>query len=158
MLILFSPKQLLLLCGLASATLLVVAFGFEYLGGLSPCKLCLWQRWPHLGVIVFSLLGTMGFLRPQPAFLLVALFAAVTAGIASYHVGVEQQFWAGPTSCSGKATAMSTADLLDNLLSTPVVRCDEIVWSFAGISMAGWNLLLSAGLAGFAMLARHKCS
>ena len=60
----------------------------------------------------------------------------------------------GSISCSGTVAAISTADMLDRLLATPVVKCDEIAWSFAGVSMAGWNMLLSAGLAGFALLAR----
>ena len=157
MFIIFPPKQLLLLCGLTSALLLAAGFGFQYLGGMAPCKLCLWQRWPHSGVIVLSLLGAIGMLPIRLTFLLIALSAAVTAGIAGYHVGVEQQFWPGPTSCSGTSAAMSTSELLDSLLATPVVRCDEIAWSFAGISMAGWNMLFSAGLAGFALLSRRKC-
>ena len=153
---LFSKQQILFLCGLASAALLTAAFGFEYLGGLAPCKLCLWQRWPHAGVIVFCLMGTTGVLRSGPAFLMIALCAGVTAIIASYHVGVEQQLWQGPTSCSGALTSMSASDLLDSLLATPVVRCDEIAWSFANISMAGWNTLFSGGLACFALLAYRK--
>ena len=153
---LFSKQQILFLCGLASAALLTAAFGFEYLGGLAPCKLCLWQRWPHAGVIVFCLMGTTGALRSGPAFLMIALCAAVTAIIASYHVGVEQQLWQGPTSCSGALNSMSASDLLDSLLATPVVRCDEIAWSFANISMAGWNMLFSSGLTCFALLAYRK--
>ena len=153
---LFSKQQILFLCGLASAALLTAAFGFEYLGGLAPCKLCLWQRWPHAGVIIFGLMGTTGALRSGPAFLMIALCAAVTAIIASYHVGVEQQLWQGPTSCSGALNSMSASDLLDSLLATPVVRCDEIAWSFANISMAGWNMLFSSGLACFALLAYRK--
>ena len=153
---LFSKQQILFLCGLASAALLATAFGFEYLGGLAPCKLCLWQRWPHAGVIVFCLMGTTGALHSGPAFLMIALCAAVTAIIASYHVGVEQQLWQGPTSCSGALKSMSASDLLDSLLATPVVRCDEIAWSFANISMAGWNMLFSSGLACFALLAYRK--
>ena len=153
---LFSKQQILFLCGLASATLLTAAFGFEYLGGLAPCELCLWQRWPHAGVIVFCLMGTTGVLRSGSAFLMIALCAVLTAVIAGYHVGVEQQLWRGPTSCSGASTAMSTSDLLDSLLATPVVRCDEIAWSFANISMAGWNMLFSSGLACFALLACRK--
>ena len=152
----FSPKQLFVLCGFASASLLIAAFGFEYIGGLAPCKLCLWQRWPHAGIITFSILGATGGLRAGLAFLLIVLFAAITAAIAGYHVGVEQQFWPGPSSCSGTVAAISTADMLDRLLATPVVKCDEIAWSFAGVSMAGWNMLLSAGLAGFALLARRN--
>jgi len=153
---LFSKQRNLFLCGLASAALLTAAFGFEYLGGLAPCKLCLWQRWPHAGVIVLCLMGTTGALRSGPAFLMIALCAAVTAIIASYHVGVEQQLWQGPTSCSGALNSMSASDLLDSLLATPVVRCDEIAWSFAIISMAGWNMLFSSGLACFALLACRK--
>ena len=153
---LFSKQQILFLCGLASAALLTAAFAFEYLGGLAPCKLCLWQRWPHAGVIVFCLMGTTGVLRSGPAFLMIALCAGVTAIIASYHVGVEQQLWQGPTSCSGVLNPMSASDLLDSLLATPVVRCDEIAWSFANISMAGWNTLFSSGLACFALLAYRK--
>ena len=153
---LFSKQQILFLCGLASAALLTAAFGFEYLGGLAPCKLCLWQRWPHAGVIIFCLMGTTGVLRSGPAFLMIALCAGVTAIIASYHVGVEQQLWQGPTSCSGTLNSMSASDLLDSLLATPVVRCDEIAWSFANISMAGWNTLFSGGLACFALLAYRK--
>ena len=152
----FSPKQLFVLCGFASASLLIAAFGFEYIGGLAPCKLCLWQRWPHAGIITFSILGATGGLRAGLAFLLIVLFAIITAAIAGYHVGVEQQFWPGPSSCSGTVAAISTADMLDRLLATPVVKCDEIAWSFAGVSMAGWNMLLSAGLAGFALLARRN--
>ena len=153
---LFSKQQILFLCGLASAALLTAAFGFEYLGGLAPCKLCLWQRWPHAGVIVFCLMGTTGVLRSGTAFLMIALCAGVTAIIASYHVGVEQQLWQGPTSCSGALNSMSASDLLDSLLATSVVRCDEIAWSFANISMAGWNTLFSSGLACFALLAYRK--
>ena len=149
-------KQILFLCGLVSALLLAVAFGFEYLGGLAPCKLCLWQRWPHAGVMVFCLMGTTGVLRSRPAFLMIALCAAVTTVIAGYHVGVEEQLWQGPSSCSGALTSMSTSELLDSLLAIPVVRCDEIAWSFANISMAGWNMLFSGGLVYVALLARHK--
>ena len=153
---LFSRQQILFLCGLASAALLTAAFGFEYLGGLAPCKLCLWQRWPHAGVIVFCLLGTTSVLRSETAFLMIALCAAVTAVIAGYHVGVEEHLWKGPTSCSGALPSMSASDLLDSLLATPVVRCDEIAWSFADISMAGWNMLFSSGLACFALLAYRR--
>ena len=153
---LFSKQQILFLCGSASAVLLTLALGFEYLGGLAPCKVCLWQRWPHAGVVVFCLMGTTGVLRSGPAFLMIALCAAVTAVIAGYHVGIEQQLWQGPTSCSGAPTSMNASDLLDSLLAAPVIKCDEIAWSFANISMAGWNMLFSSGLFSFALLAYLK--
>ena len=146
-----SVHQLLLICGGASAGLLLLAFGFEYLGGLAPCKLCIWQRWPHAAVILFSLCGLAG-LRPGVALMLISLSAATTAAIAGYHVGVEQQLWAGPASCSSALASGSTAALVDSLLATPVIRCDEIAWYFAGLSMAGWNMLASFCIAAFALL------
>lgn len=152
MMVISSPRRAIILCGAASAGLLAAAFGFEYLGGLAPCKLCLWQRWPHGLVIAFSLLGLAG-LRPAFALSLIALSAAATAAIAGYHVGVEQHLWAGPASCSSALTGASAADLLDSLLATPVVRCDEVAWSFAGLSMAAWNMVMSLALGLFALLA-----
>jgi len=153
--VLTKPRTAVILCGAASGSLLLAAFGFEYLGGLAPCKLCLWQRWPHAAVVVFSLMGLAG-LRPAAALGLIALSAALTAGIAGYHVGVEQHLWAGPASCSSSLDGGSAAALLDSLLATPVVRCDEVAWSFAGLSMATWNMVISAGLAGFAFAAWRK--
>ena len=84
--------------------------------------------------------------------MLISLSAATTAAIAGYHVGVEQQLWAGPASCSSALASGSTAALVDSLLATPVIRCDEIAWSFAGLSMAGWNMLASFCIAAFALL------
>lgn len=152
-----SSHLVLLLCGAASAGLLLAAFGFEYLGGLSPCKLCVWQRWPHGAVILFSLSGLAG-LRPSLALALIGLSAATTAAIAGYHVGVEQQLWAGPASCSSALSSGSAAELVDSLLATPVVRCDEVAWSFAGLSMAAWNMVFSFALAGFALITARKCA
>ena len=149
---LFAPSRALWLCGGASAALLLAAFGFEYFGGLAPCKLCLWQRWPHAAVIAFSLLGLAG-LRPGLAFAAITLSAAATAAIAGYHVGVEQGLWDGPASCSSAPESGDAGALLDSLLATPVARCDEIAWAFAGLSMAGWNLVISAAVAGFALTA-----
>ena len=153
-----SPQLVLLLCGGTSAGLLLAAFGFEYFGDLAPCKLCLWQRWPHWAVILFSLFGLAG-LRPGLALMLIALSAATTAAIAGYHVGVEQQLWPGPASCSSAVANGSATELLDSLLATPVIRCDQIAWSFAGLSMAGWNMLASMGITALAVItltARHR--
>lgn len=77
-----------------------------------------------------------------------ALVMLIGAGIALYHAGVEQAWWEGPTTCtSGPIGGLSTEDLMEQILNAPVVRCDEIAWSLAGISMAGWNGILSAILA-----------
>ncbi|MEO0402701.1 MAG: disulfide bond formation protein B, partial [Pseudomonadota bacterium] len=86
---------------------------------------------------------------PVPALLaLGALAALATAGVGGYHVGVEQGWWQGPTSCSSAPVGSVDADaLFDQIMSAPLVRCDDIAWQLAGISMAGWNMILSLGLA-----------
>lgn len=137
------------LAGLGSAALLAGAFAFQYLGGLAPCTLCLWQRWPHAAAILILLPALLW--RPARGLLLLGALAALsTAGIGLFHVGVEQGWWQGLTSCSGGSIAnISVADLLNpNADVAAPVRCDEIAWSLLGISMAGWNALISLGLAG----------
>lgn len=153
-----SHKQIyhmILLLGLMSAGLLAAAFAFEIFGGLLPCKLCIWQRWPHGLIALVALLG-LAALRPNLVFLIIGLLALGNAGIAFYHVGVEQGLWPGPASCSGGLdNSLSSSAMLDLLLATPVIRCDEIAWQFLGLSMASWNMLFSlaqAGLAGKMLL------
>ena len=138
-------NQLVLIATAGSAALLGGAFAFQYLGGLAPCKLCLWARWPHGAAIGIGLLALA--LRGPVMPILGALAAAATAGVGVYHTGVEQRWWQGPVTCStGPIEGMDPAALLDQILAAPVVRCDEIAWSMAGISMASWNAILSAGL------------
>ncbi len=131
-----------------SAALLAGAFGFQYLGGLLPCTLCLWQRWPHAAAIV---LGALGLALPQRIWpLLGALAALTTAAIALFHVGVEQTWWEGLATCTVDALAgVGAEDLLstDTAVGAPV-RCDAIAWQFLGLSMAGWNGVISLVLAG----------
>lgn len=130
-----------------SALLLLGALAFQHIGGLAPCALCLWQRWPHLAAVaigvVFMLLGWRWLL------LLGALAAATSAGIGVFHVGVEQAWWEGLQSCTGNSIAgLNAADLLNPAVDVaPVARCTDIAWAMFGISMAGWNVLISAGLA-----------
>ena len=131
---------------LVSLALLLGALAFQYLGGLAPCHLCLLQRWPHAIAIALGLL-ILAWPRRGLA-LLAALAVLVGAGIALYHVGVEQAWWAGPSSCTAPAPdAQSSGALLDQILATPVVLCDQVAWSLWGISMAGWNGILSLGIA-----------
>jgi disulfide bond formation protein DsbB len=143
--------RLSLIAAGASGMLLLVALAFEHIGGLRPCALCHWQRYAHVLVVVLGLGAALAGARPtvQPA--LVGLLAAAlagAAGLALYHVGVEWKWWDGPAACSGSLPAgLSLEELRKRLMGTPVVRCDEIAWSFLGVSMAGWNFLLSAGLA-----------
>jgi len=138
-------KQLILLAAGGSAAMLLGAFFFQMLG-YAPCKLCLWQRWPHGAAIAIGGLAVLTGLRWLPW--LGALSAAATGAIGVYHSGVELNWWQGPTTCtSGGALTVSTQDLLGQIMTAPLVRCDEIAWTFAGLSMASWNAILSFALA-----------
>ena len=151
--VILAPRNGLVICALVSATLLVGAFLFEHVGGMAPCSLCIWQRWAHLGVIAAAASGLL--LIPPRAALLLTLAAALTSfGVAGYHAGVEWQLWAGPSGCTASlAAGASAADLVDQLLATPVVRCDDVPWSLFGLSMAGWNMLFSLDISAVAILA-----
>ena len=143
----------------ASAVALLAALGSQYLGGLAPCKLCLWQRIPHGAVIVIGVGALLWFRGPSERLFLTWLSAiafAVGAGIALYHTGVEQHWIAGPTSCSGDSglnSAQSVEELRKLLLATPLVRCDKIPWSLFGLSIAAWNALASIVLAAICAVA-----
>lgn len=142
-----SGRNLGLLAGAGSAALLIAALGFQA-AGYAPCELCILQRWPHLAAaIIAALLWMTGRVR---AFAILGMAAAAVAtGLAIYHTGVEIGWWAGPAHCSGglgDIARMSTQDLMSKLQTAPVVRCDEVAWSFLGLSMAAWNALVSAGL------------
>ena len=139
-----------------SAALLLGAIGFQYIGGLWPCTLCLWQRWPHAAALVFGALALTLPHRIWPV--LGAVAALTTAAIGLFHVGVEQTWWEGLATCT--ADTMGNVSLND-LLNTDVnvgapVRCDAIAWQLFGLSMAGWNMLLSLGLAAVWISAARK--
>lgn len=148
--------QLILLAAAGSAALLAGAFAFQYIGLLAPCELCLWQRWPHAAAVLIGLLGLAVPGRLVPV--LGALAALTTAAIAGFHVGVEYGWWEGLATCSGSSiTGVDVNDLLNpDLAMAAPIRCDAVAWSLWGISMAGWNLLLSLGLAGVWLAAARK--
>ncbi len=128
-----------------SLAVLMGAYAFQHLGGMAPCKLCLWQRWPHAAAIAIGLIIVFTGEGKLAWFGAIATFS--TALIGFYHVGVEQGWWEGPTSCtSGGVSNLSAQELMDQILAAPLVRCDDIAWQLAGISMAGWNALLSLAL------------
>lgn len=145
--------------GAASAIALMAALGSQHLGGLAPCKLCIWQRVPHGIVIVIGLGALLWFRGPRERLALTwlaFLVLAVGTGIAMYHTGVEQQWIAGPSSCTGLGAlnnATTIEELRTQLLAAPVVRCDEIPWSLFGVSIAGWNALASLILTVFCAVA-----
>lgn len=140
-----------LLAALGSAALLGGALYFQYGMGLAPCEMCHWQRWPHMVAIVAGLLALASFAWPRLAlvFALIAITALlVTSAIGVFHVGVEYRWWQGPQACSGNIPrGLSAEQLKKYLFGARMVRCDETVWSLWGLSMAGWNTLLSAALA-----------
>ncbi len=139
-------SQLSLLAAAGSAALLVGAFGFQHIGGLPPCALCIWQRYPHVAALLIGLVALR--IRHRGLAVLGALAALMTAAVGAFHVGVEQGWWEGPSTCSaGPIGGMSADDLLDQIMAAPLVRCDEIAWQMLGLSMAGWNAVLSLGLA-----------
>lgn len=134
------------LAALGSAGLLAGAFVFQLLG-YAPCQMCIWQRYPHA---VAAGIGGLALFTGWALLLLAGAAAALTtAGIGVYHAGVEQGWWAGPATCSaGDIGAMDPDALFDQIMAAPLVRCDEIPWQLFGLSMAGWNALLSFALAG----------
>ena len=139
------------------------AWFFEYVLKLAPCPLCLMQRIPHHVIIPLSLLLAIAALVRAPRNLLLVGFAAIAIAAACnivlgiYHAGVEWHWWAGPADCSGPLTDLRTGgSLLDQLHAVHVVRCDEAAWRFLGLSLAGYNVLISLALvliAGFGLAA-----
>jgi disulfide bond formation protein DsbB len=131
-----------LLSLLVPAALLAGAFAFEHVGGLPPCEMCWWQRWAHMAAVAFALAAFIAARRLPDrgrSFVWLAALAILSgAAIATYHAGVEADIFDGFTQCTATA-GRSFADIM----ATPLVRCDEVPWSLFGISMAGWNAILS---------------
>lgn len=145
------PGKLGLAAALGSGALLGGALYFQYVVGLPPCEMCHWQRWPHMVAIVAGLAAFAAFASPPLARLLLwaAIAAlAVSAAIGVFHAGVEYHWWAGPQACSGAIpVGLSAEELRKALFAAKMVRCDQVAWSMWGLSMAGWNALLSGTLA-----------
>lgn len=142
----------------AAATVIVVVglatiagfFFFEYVLGLPPCPLCLEQRIPYYFAVPLAVLLWLGAGYGASRKVMILGFFAIAAamlwdaGLAAYHAGVEWKFWAGPTDCSGPISTLgSTSDLMKSLQSIRVIRCDEAAWRLFGISLPGYNVLVS---------------
>lgn len=140
---------------LLPAALLGGALGSQYLGGLHPCEMCYWQRWPHGAAVLLAGLGFTAAADSQRSRALTALAAvaiAISGAIGVYHSGVEAGIFEGFTTCTALSGG-SNADLLKQITHAPLVRCDQVQFRFLGISMAGWNAILSlAGAAAIAFL------
>jgi disulfide bond formation protein DsbB len=131
------------------SALLLGALGFEHLGGLAPCEMCMWQRWALAAALSLATLGLA--LGSRALVALAALAVLAGAGIAGFHVGVEQNWWQGITNCAAVPAGGTTADVIGAILSAPLVRCDAIPWSLFGLSMAGWNMVMSTLIGGLAL-------
>jgi disulfide bond formation protein DsbB len=126
--------------------------------GIQPCELCLTQRYAYYaGVPLAALTALAGGRAPaaivRVGFLALALIFAANAVLAAYHTGVEFGLWQGPTACTGSINASDITDLLNQLDSVKVVRCDEVQIRVAGLSLAAWNVLISGAIALYAALA-----
>jgi disulfide bond formation protein DsbB len=153
------------LCALlASAAMLATAHAFQTFGGYAPCTLCLRQRevyWVAAAIaavfmVVVRLPGGPGW-REISCWILGLVFLT-GMGVAVYHAGAEWKFWPGPTTCAsggGGVSAAAIADMLDGARIRPPA-CDEAAWVFAGLSMAGWNALISLGLAVLSVAAAFR--
>ncbi|WP_375692074.1 disulfide bond formation protein B [Pseudooceanicola sp. LIPI14-2-Ac024] len=130
-----------------SLALILGALAFQYIGGILPCKMCYWQRYPHYLAIVIGALAL--WLGGRVLAYLGAAAAATTAAIGLFHTGVERGWWEGPASCTGSGAGLgglSGSDLLSTDGPVGIVMCDEVAWSMLGLSMASWNAIFSAGL------------
>ncbi|HVF37377.1 MAG TPA: disulfide bond formation protein B [Sphingomicrobium sp.] len=148
-------REARLLALLLPAGLLGGALFSQYVGGLHPCEMCHWQRWPHGAAILLALGAMVARTNPsrsQVLVLLAALAIAVSGAIGAFHAGVERGLWEGITTCTA-----TRAGSLEDIMNVPLVRCDQVPWSFVGISMAGWNAILSLGGAALiALLATRR--
>ena len=145
-----TTRQFAILVLVASVAVLGGAVLSQYWGGLTPCELCLLERapwWTAIGIAVTTLLFTRQLALPLAAILLAVVFLASTA-LGFYHVGVEQHWFAGPTACTASGAGATSVDALRaQLVGKQPVMCDEVQWSLFRISMAGWNMIVSAILA-----------
>ena len=137
------------------AALLGGAYIGQYAFRLYPCEMCWWQRYPHFAAVVLAALAFV--LPPRRLLVTLAALAILISGLlGAYHAGVEWHWWEGLTTCA--STAAAGGNPLDAIMNAPIIRCDVAQWRLLGISLAGWNFLISAGaaLAIFALLRRGE--
>ncbi len=148
-------NALILIAACGSIALLLGALAFQHMGGMAPCTMCIWQRWPHAAAIAIAALALVVPGRILP--LAGAVAALSTAAIGVYHTGVERGWWSGPSACSsGPVEGVSAQDLMAQIMAAPLARCDEVPWEMLGLSMASWNALASLALASIWMLAAAR--
>lgn len=148
----FALANIMPLALFASVAMLVGAYGFEYIGGLFPCDLCWPQRYAHMAIIIFASFA-LYFKKSRKIkwlrFKIMTTFSyMISVGYSGYHAGVEQKWWEGPDSCTLQInnTSQSMEDFFNALGNVALIRCDQIPWDLFGISMAGYNFLISLTL------------
>lgn len=142
-----TPRIASLLLAVAAALILAAVFAFQYLGGALPCPLCIWQRYPYAVLIALGLVGF--FWRPRTMLVLGVVVLLVGAGLAGYHYGIEEGWFALPAGCVAGGEATSIEELRQMLREAPPA-CDQVQFTVFGHSLAAWNILASLGLAAFA--------
>ncbi len=142
-----------------AAVTILGAWFFQYVLGLNPCPLCLEQRYAYYFAVPLAAMLALGDHAGASRKVIIAGFAAIAAGmlwnagLGVYHSGVEWKWWAGPQECTGTLTDLGSGNLAERLHSISLVRCDDAAWRFLGLSLAGYNALISIGLAAIALWA-----
>jgi len=154
-------ENVAIVLGALSLALIIGALGFEYLGRLPPCEMCMWQRYPHVLASIVGLIGggsvAVGLLSrslARPIGVVTACLVAASGIIAVYHAGVEWHWWKGPSACTGGVLQMNGP--ID--FNAPMVMCDRAAWRMFGLSLAGYNAIISllAALIGLLLILRAK--
>ena len=146
------------LVAVGGAATILGAFFFQYVIGLQPCPMCYEERIPHYVAVPLAILVGIAALSGAPrkvvkaGLAVVAIAMLILVGMSIFHAGVEWKWWPGPTECSGPMNGLgTTGDLIDRMNKTVVIRCDEAAWRFLGLSLAGYNALISLALAAIAV-------
>lgn len=151
-----------LIAFLLPLALIAGALGSQFIGHLYPCEMCHWQRWPHYAAIVIAALAFVfpGAAAKRALVALAAIAVAISGAIGVFHAGVEYHWWEGITACTSTVSGSggSAKEMLDRIMNAPVVRCDVAQWSLFGVSLAGFNAILSLGGAGviFYLLGKRR--
>jgi len=149
----FDGRLVSLLLIFGSAGMLAGALFFQEFMNLPPCVLCKYQRIPYIATIILSALAFASPHKLQISFLALSAAAlVVNAGIAGFHVGVENAWWEGTSECGKSFPTDSIEALREAILAAPVVRCTDVAWSMFGISMAGYNMMIALGMGIFTFL------
>jgi disulfide bond formation protein DsbB len=140
-------KKYFMLVGTLSALTLAIVYASEHWGGLVPCPLCLWERLPYSVALVMAVIGLLFTSQARLIMMGLVVIFTVSTALGVFHAGVEWDWWEGLQGCSSTVkTGLGLEDLRAALLNTPPAPCDKATWSFLGLSMAGYNAMLSFGL------------